>query len=55
MLEMKPACERCGTETPPDAEAMICSYECTWCPTCAVELGRCPNCNGVLEQRPTRS
>ena len=54
MLEMKDACERCGDPTPADGEAMICSYECTWCPSCAAELGTCPNCNGVLQPRPTR-
>jgi uncharacterized protein len=57
MLEMKPACERCGTALPMEGrEAFICSFECTWCRTCAEgELGgRCPNCGGVLERRPTR-
>ena len=58
MLEMKPACERCGTDLPPSAtDARICSYECTWCATCAAgELaGRCPNCGGDLQARPTRA
>lgn len=55
-LEMRDECERCGTATPPDGGAYICSFECTWCPACATgELdGRCPNCGGQLEKRPTR-
>jgi len=53
MLEMKPACERCGRALPPTADdAFICSYECTFCANCAD--GPCPNCGGVLERRPTR-
>ncbi len=58
MLEMREACERCGAALPPDAtDARICSYECTWCATCADgELaGTCPNCNGQLQPRPTRA
>jgi len=36
--------------------ALICSYECTWCESCAAELGhRCPNCGGELVARPTRA
>jgi hypothetical protein len=57
MLELKPTCERCATALPPDSpDARICSFECTFCATCAdAELaGRCPNCGGVLERRPTR-
>ena len=58
MLEMKTACERCGAELEADsADARICSYECTWCVTCADgELGgRCPNCGGDLQPRPRRA
>ena len=57
MLAMKPACERCAADLPPDsAEAFICSYECTFCTPCAHGplAGTCPNCGGVLERRPTR-
>ncbi len=57
MLEMRGSCERCGLELPADSrDALICSYECTFCSGCAHgELaGRCPNCGGVLERRPTR-
>jgi hypothetical protein len=57
MLELKPACEKCETPLPPDAtDARICSYECTFCATCAdtVLANTCPNCGGVLERRPAR-
>jgi hypothetical protein len=58
MLELKPSCERCGTALPPSStDALICSFECTFCATCGRgELaGRCPNCGGDLQQRPTRA
>jgi hypothetical protein len=51
MLEMRPNCELCDCELPPDsAEARICSYECTFCAACAdtVLMGVCPNCGGDL-------
>ncbi len=57
MLEMRPDCERCGTDTPAQAPgAFICSFECTFCATCADDLDdMCPNCGGELMDRPTRS
>jgi predicted ester cyclase len=34
---------------------VICSFECTFCPTCARTLeDRCPNCAGALVRRPPR-
>jgi hypothetical protein len=56
MLEMRSQCERCQKGLLPDAEdALICSYECTFCQTCGGELeGRCPNCGGELVARPRR-
>lgn len=56
MLELRPNCECCDRDLPPDAEAWICSFECTWCPTCADEVwhGVCPNCGGELVRRPVR-
>ena len=57
MLEMRPECERCGRGLPADsADAVICSFECTFCAACAAgELaGKCPTCGGVLERRPAR-
>ena len=57
MLELRPDCERCGRELPPGAgDAMICSFECTFCRDCVEgELaGVCPNCGGELQIRPVR-
>jgi uncharacterized protein len=35
---------------------MICSFECTFCSVCAARMGgQCPNCNGRLMVRPSRS
>jgi hypothetical protein len=54
-LEMRPACERCDAALAHDGEAMICSFECTFCPSCADDLERvCPNCGGELVPRPRR-
>ena len=57
MLELRPDCERCGCDLPPDsAEARICSFECTFCAACVDDLlqGVCPNCGGNFEPRPIR-
>ena len=57
MLELRPNCECCDRDLPPDsADAMICTYECTWCRDCAETVlhGTCPNCGGNLERRPIR-
>ena len=56
MLEMRPDCERCGCDLPADIHgAFICSFECTFCATCADALDeRCPNCGGDLLDRPLR-
>ncbi len=57
MLEMRPDCERCGSDLPAeDPGAFICSFECTFCAECADALDdRCPNCKGELMDRPTRA
>ena len=57
MLEMRPDCERCGTDLPAEAPgAFICSFECTFCAQCADALDdRCPNCGGELMDRPARA
>lgn len=57
MLEMRPDCERCGSNLPAEtAGAFICSFECTFCAPCAESLDdRCPNCGGELLDRPTRA
>jgi hypothetical protein len=56
MLELRPCCECCGTDLAPDADARICSFECTFCRSCAdgILKGRCPNCGGDLVVRPKR-
>ncbi|MER2517247.1 DUF1272 domain-containing protein [Candidatus Accumulibacter phosphatis] len=57
MLELRPNCECCNGELPPQSrEAMICSFECTFCAACVERrlLGRCPNCGGELVRRPIR-
>lgn len=57
MLELKPNCECCDVDLPPDSpHARICTYECTFCATCAdTKLhGICPNCGGNLVERPIR-
>jgi hypothetical protein len=57
MLELRPLCEHCATELPPDSpDARICSYECTFCATCVEQvLGDvCPNCGGAFQVRPVR-
>jgi uncharacterized protein len=57
MLELRPNCECCDADLPPDsAEARICTYECTFCAACATERlhSVCPNCSGNLVPRPIR-
>ena len=58
MLQMRPGCECCDRDLPPDSgEARICSFECTFCAECARDKlrGRCPNCGGELIARPRRA
>ena len=57
MLQLRPNCECCDADLPPHStDARICSFECTFCATCAdVKLaGLCPNCGGELVARPRR-
>jgi hypothetical protein len=57
MLELRPNCECCDKDLPPEStEAMICSFECTYCAACASDVlgGVCPNCSGNLVARPIR-
>ncbi|KAF0229493.1 MAG: hypothetical protein FD175_1831 [Beijerinckiaceae bacterium] len=57
MLALRPNCECCDKNLPPEArEAMICSFECTFCAECAENKfgGTCPNCGGELLRRPIR-
>ncbi|MGH6980856.1 MAG: DUF1272 domain-containing protein [Stellaceae bacterium] len=57
MLALRPNCECCDRNLPPDAaDAMICTFECTFCRDCAEHRlgGICPNCGGNLVARPVR-
>jgi len=57
MLELRPNCECCDRDLPADSlDALICSFECTFCSACneRVLQGSCPNCGGELVRRPIR-
>ena len=57
MLEIRPNCEHCNKDLPNTAtDAMICSFECTYCNTCALEIFEnvCPSCSGNFVERPIR-
>src|SRR5215475_9919924 len=55
MLELRPNCECCDRDLPPDsADARICSFECTFCRSCTEGVlgGRCINYRSELVARP---
>ena len=57
MLQLRPNCESCDRDLSADStDALICSFECTFCQECADNRlhGTCPNCGGELLQRPRR-
>lgn len=57
MLELRPNCECCDKDLPPESEdAVICSFECTFCRDCAENVlnNVCPNCCGNFVPRPIR-
>ena len=57
MLELRPNCECCNKELPYDSkEAVICTFECTFCIDCAEKVLNhvCPNCGGDFVKRPIR-
>ena len=57
MLALRPNCECCDRDLPPQSEdAFICTYECTFCRDCTASVlkGVCPNCKGELLRRPRR-
>ncbi|NIO39727.1 MAG: DUF1272 domain-containing protein [Burkholderiales bacterium] len=57
MLQLRPSCENCNKPLPADSiDARICSFECTFCVTCAEGLlyNVCPNCGGGFAPRPIR-
>lgn len=54
-LEMKKACMKCAAPLDPAGDAVICSFECTFCPECSAAMNAvCPNCGGELLPRPRR-
>ena len=57
MLELRPNCECCDRDLPPDSlDARICTFECTFCVDCVETRlrGACPNCGGEFVRRPRR-
>lgn len=57
MLELRPNCELCDRDLPPDsADARICTYECTYCADCVETVlhNVCPACGGNFTPRPIR-
>ena len=57
MLILKPNCECCDKNLPPESnDAVICTFECTFCYDCAETVlhHRCPNCGGNFVPRPIR-
>ncbi|WP_183975635.1 DUF1272 domain-containing protein [Tunturiibacter gelidoferens] len=53
---MKSECARCNADLDANGIAFICSYECSFCATCAQVLNAiCPNCGGELVLRPRRT
>jgi len=57
MLILKPNCECCDRDLPPDSrDARICTFECTFCADCVENrlAGVCPNCGGDFSVRPIR-
>ncbi|WP_142785115.1 DUF1272 domain-containing protein [Changchengzhania lutea] len=57
MLEIRPTCEHCNKALHFDSEeAMICTFECTFCKDCVNDVLKqvCPNCSGGFEKRPIR-
>lgn len=57
MLALRPNCECCDRDLPPDSDqARICTFECTFCADCVESRlgGACPNCGGGFVPRPIR-
>jgi hypothetical protein len=57
MLQLRPNCECCNRDLPPESvDAVICTFECTFCADCATRVlkGECPNCGGEMVRRPRR-
>ena len=55
-LEMRQNCEKCQAALTAEDLVFICSFECTFCMSCAAGMAqRCPNCGGELVRRPRRA
>jgi uncharacterized protein len=57
VLDLRPNCELCDRDLPPEStEAMICTFECTFCRRCVADTLQnvFPNCGGGLVTRPIR-
>lgn len=57
MLQIRPTCEHCNKAlTNKSKEAMICTFECTFCKDCVDGVLKkvCPNCGGNFSPRPIR-
>ena len=57
MLQIRPGCECCDRDLAPNSpDALICSFECTFCRDCVDKVlnGKCPNCGGGFVDRPIR-
>jgi hypothetical protein len=57
MLELRPTCENCNKQLPPEStDAMICTFECTFCSDCVQNIlhNVCSNCGGGFSPRPIR-
>jgi hypothetical protein len=58
VMDLRPNCECCDKDLPPAAtDAMICTFECTFCRDCVETIlqGICPNCGGGFASRPVRT
>lgn len=56
MLEMREVCEKCSIRLTDAGDALICSFECTFCAACGDQMDHtCPNCGGELVRRPRRT
>ncbi len=58
MLELRPNCEWCDRDLPPESpEARICSFECTYCAHCVETVlhNVCATCGGGFVERPVRT
>ncbi len=56
-MEIRLNCENCDkTLSNESEEAMICTFDCTFCKDCVDSILKnvCPNCGGGFERRPTR-